>query len=121
MPSAVPAAVPLPKWQRPSKTSYDLPWADLSVIDLSTFDSPGGKERLARELQTAVHRDGFFSVIGTGFSEEEVNRQFSIAEAFFKQPREQKDRPELRCDFGKGNYFGYRAVSMIAIGRMAGR
>jgi hypothetical protein len=54
MPSAVTNPVPVPKWQRPSKTTYNLPWADLSVIDLSTFDEPGGKQRLARELQQAV-------------------------------------------------------------------
>jgi hypothetical protein len=28
-------------------------------------------------------------------------------------PKDIKDKPELRCDFGKGNYFGYRAVSMM--------
>jgi isopenicillin N synthase-like dioxygenase len=58
-----------------------------------------------------VQTIGFFSVTGTGFSDEEVTRQYSIAQAFFNLPREEKDKPELRCDFGKGNYFGFRAVS----------
>ena len=30
-------------------------------------------------------------------------------------PKDIKDKPELRCDFGKGNYFGYRAVSLRRI------
>lgn len=44
----------LPKWQRPEKTKHDLPWADIQTIDLSTFDEPGGKEKLADELRDAV-------------------------------------------------------------------
>jgi hypothetical protein len=50
-------------------------------------------------------------VIGTGFEEEEIERQFSIGEAFLKRAIEEKNKPDLGCDFGKGNYFGYRAVS----------
>ena len=130
MPSAMPPQpLSLPQWHRPSKTEADLQWADISVIDISTFDKPGEKERLAEELRHAVnlnrcsgwhfHTDvtsqvettRFFSITGTGFTEEEVTRQYSIGQAFFNRPLEEKNKPELRCDFGKGNYFGYRAVS----------
>lgn len=45
---------PLPKWERPAKTSHDLPWADIKVLDLSSFDAPGGKQKLAEELREAV-------------------------------------------------------------------
>jgi hypothetical protein len=55
MPSAVtPEPVPLPPWKRPAKTEVDLPWADISVIDISTFNEPGGKEKLAQQLREAV-------------------------------------------------------------------
>ena len=55
MPSAVlPEPAPLPKWQRPAKTTASLPWADIKVLDLSKFDKPGGKEELAEELREAV-------------------------------------------------------------------
>lgn len=46
--------LPLPKWERPAKTTHDLDWADIKVLDLSTFDTPGGKEKLAEELRDAV-------------------------------------------------------------------
>lgn len=46
--------LPLPKWERPAKTAYDLPWAKIKVLDLSTFDVPGGKQKLAEELRDAV-------------------------------------------------------------------
>lgn len=54
MPSATPQVVPLPKWERPAKTTYDLEWANLTAIDLSKFDEPGGKEILAEQLRRAV-------------------------------------------------------------------
>ena len=47
-------ALPLPRWERPAKTSHDLPWAEIKVLDLSTFDLPGGKQKLAEELRDAV-------------------------------------------------------------------
>lgn len=46
--------LPLPKWERPAKTTHDLDWADIKALDLSTFDAPGGKEKLAEELRDAV-------------------------------------------------------------------
>ena len=55
MPSATRVEpVPLRKWQRPSKTTVDLPWADIQLNDISNFDSPGEKERLAEQLRKAV-------------------------------------------------------------------
>lgn len=46
--------LPLPKWKRPAKTTENLPWAEIKVLDLSSFDAPGGKEKLAEELRDAV-------------------------------------------------------------------
>lgn len=37
-------------------------WADLVTLDLSQFDLPGGKQRLAHQLRDAVHNVGFFYV-----------------------------------------------------------
>lgn len=51
MPSALNS---IPKWERPQKTKYELDWADLSIIDLSEFDQPGGKQKLADQLKNAV-------------------------------------------------------------------
>ncbi|KAK8074324.1 hypothetical protein PG994_005223 [Apiospora phragmitis] len=84
----------LPKWQRPEKTKHGIPWANIQIIDLSTFDEPGGKAKLAAELRDAIHHTGFFSVVGTGISRAEVQRQLPIAQAFFRLPHEAKARPE---------------------------
>jgi isopenicillin N synthase-like dioxygenase len=119
MPSATQQPVPLPKWERPAKTTHDLQWANLTAIDLSKFDQPGGKQELAEQLRRAVHQDGFFAVTGSGFTDAEVQRQYEIGQAFFAQEPAEKNKPELRCDFANGNYFGYRAVTEL--GSMDGR
>jgi hypothetical protein len=33
-------------------------WADLATLDLSTFDQPGGKEKLAEQLYNAIQKVG---------------------------------------------------------------
>ncbi|KZL86305.1 flavonol synthase [Colletotrichum incanum] len=88
MPSATSQeTVTLPKWQRPAKTKYELPWAEI-----------------------AVHETGFFSLINTGFTSNEVQRQYDIGQGFFSLPVEDKARPGNTCDFSQGNYFGYRSA-----------
>jgi hypothetical protein len=55
MPSATYQEPPaIPKWKRPSKTTVNLNWADIKVIDISTFDEPDGKQKLAEDLRDAV-------------------------------------------------------------------
>ncbi|KAJ4989925.1 flavonol synthase [Stagonosporopsis vannaccii] len=111
MPSAATPEPPtIPKWKRPEHTTKQLDWADIKVIDLSRFDSPGGKHKLAEELRDAVHTTGFFSVVGTGLTQEEVDRQYDIGQAYFDLPLEEKGDAAYRCDFANGNYFGYRAA-----------
>ncbi|KAF2124933.1 2OG-Fe(II) oxygenase superfamily protein [Dothidotthia symphoricarpi CBS 119687] len=111
MPAAVlPDPPTIPRWKRPGKTTENLDWADIKIIDLSTFDEPGGKQKLAEELRDAVHHTGFFSITGTGFTQEQVNRQYDIGQAYLNLPLEEKGDLKYRCDFGQGNYFGYRAA-----------
>lgn len=44
----------VPAWTRPAETTESLDWAPLQEIDLSIFDQPGGKEKLAADLHYAV-------------------------------------------------------------------
>jgi isopenicillin N synthase-like dioxygenase len=81
-------------------------WADLVTLDLSTFDTPGGKEKLAAQLKDAVHNVGFFYITGFGLSQEEVDRQFAIGKEFFALPTEEKVK--YKADLEHGNYNGYR-------------
>ncbi|KAK1252042.1 hypothetical protein MKX08_003229 [Trichoderma sp. CBMAI-0020] len=108
--TTISAPISLTGWQRPEKTKENLPWADIKVIDMSIYDEPQGKQKLAEQLRDAVHETGFFSLVGTGFTPEEVQRQYDIGKGFFDLDVEEKGKPEYRCDFANGNYFGYRAA-----------
>jgi hypothetical protein len=98
--------IPIKAWSRPQPTTEDLDWAPLPKIDLSRFDEPRGKQELASQLYDAVSRVGFWVVINTGLDDERVLRQFSIGNAFFKQPLEEKRK--VPCNFAQGEAHGYR-------------
>lgn len=40
------------------ETSENLDWADLVTLDLSDFDQPGGKQKLAAEFSRAIEDVG---------------------------------------------------------------
>lgn len=92
----------LEPWPLPDLTSAPLDWASLAVIDLSTFDIPGGKEKLASDLKDALTDWGFWLVTGAGIPQEQIDRQLAIANAFFKLPLEEKRK--VSCDFSVGKY-----------------
>jgi gibberellin 2-oxidase len=55
MPSAtLPEPPSIAKWKQPKHTTEELDWADIKVIDLSTFDEPNGKQKLAEELRDSA-------------------------------------------------------------------
>jgi len=89
-------------------------WADLVTLDLSKFDAPGGKKELAKQLQDAVERTGFFYITGFGLSQEEVDRQFAIGQELFDLPTEEK--LSYRADLEHGNYNGYRPIGTGEVG-----
>lgn len=58
----------LAHYVHPPETKEKLPWAELVTLDLEDYDRPGGKERLAKQLEYAVHHVGFFYVKNFGLS-----------------------------------------------------
>lgn len=50
----------LKPYVHPPETKQDLPWSELVTLDLEDYSRPGGKERLAKQLEHAVHHIGFF-------------------------------------------------------------
>lgn len=81
-------------------------WADLVTLDLSIFDTPGGKEKLAAQLFDAINKIGFFYITNFGLSQEEVDQQFAIGKEFFQLPTEEKLK--YRADLENGGYNGYK-------------
>lgn len=96
----------LKAYEHPPETKAELPWADLVTLDLEDYHRPGGKERLAKQLEHAVHHVGFFYVKNFGLSQDEVDRQFTLAKNLFELPVEEKEKYEI--DYAAADYNGWR-------------
>ncbi|QIW96768.1 hypothetical protein AMS68_002286 [Peltaster fructicola] len=96
----------LKQYVHPPETKADLPWSELVTLDLEDYQRPGGKQRLAHQLEHAVHRVGFFYVKNYGITQEEVDRQFTLAQAFFELPESEKEQYEV--NYKIADYNGWR-------------
>ena len=95
-----------PRYQDIHETTADLDWADLINIDLSQFDLPGGKQKLAAQLKNAISTVGFFYVTNFGLSEAQVDEQFALAAAIFDQPT--KEKQKYRVSPTQQGHFGWK-------------
>lgn len=96
----------LDRYVQAKESQYQLDWADLVTLDLSQFDSPGGKQRLANQLKDAVHNVGFFYIINFGIPQDQIDHQFAIGKKLFELSTEEKLK--YRADLENGDYNGYR-------------
>ncbi|KAI1811472.1 Clavaminate synthase-like protein [Poronia punctata] len=103
----------LPTYKQVPETKYELEWADLVTLDLSQFDQPGGKEKLAAQLFEAIQKIGFFYIINFGLTQEQVDEQFALGKQVFELPVEEKLR--YRADLENGGYNGYKPLGLREI------
>ncbi|KAI9695585.1 MAG: hypothetical protein M1820_008510 [Bogoriella megaspora] len=90
----------LPVYKQPEESKYELDWADLVTLDLSKYNTVGGKQELANQLKEAVHKV-------------EIDRQFSIGRELFALPEAEKLKHH--ADLEHGNYNGYRPKGVIEV------
>ncbi|KAK9416441.1 putative Fe2OG dioxygenase domain-containing protein [Seiridium unicorne] len=100
----------IPTYNQIPETQYELDWADLATLDLSQFDHPGGKEKLAKQLSDAIEKIGFFYIIDFGLSQEQVDRQFALGKEVFQLSTEEKLK--YRADLENGGYNGYKPLGL---------
>ncbi|KFZ19788.1 hypothetical protein V502_03470 [Pseudogymnoascus sp. VKM F-4520 (FW-2644)] len=98
----------------PPETKADLPWSELVTLDLEDYGRPGGKERLAKQLEHAVHHVGFFYVKNYGLTQEQVDQQFTLAKNFFDVGEAEKAKYEI--DYPTADYNGWRRAGRSKIG-----
>ena len=84
------------------------------TLDLSLFDKPRGREKLAEQLTYAAQHVGFFYVVNFGISQEEVDRQFTLGREFYQLPLEEKLKFHNADDLRSGEYNGYRPAGWRA-------
>ncbi|OQD86073.1 hypothetical protein PENANT_c008G04769 [Penicillium antarcticum] len=112
-PATIGPSTEIPTYHQVPETSLDLDWADLATLDLSQFDLPGGKTRLATQLFDAIQNIGFFYITNFGLSQEDVDQQFSIGQQIFKLPIEEKLK--FRAELENGDYNGYKPTGLREI------
>ncbi|KAH8880975.1 putative oxidoreductase [Thozetella sp. PMI_491] len=96
----------LTPYVHPPETKADLPWSELVTLDLEDYGRPGGKERLAKQLEHAVHHVGFFYVKNFGIPQDQVDQQFTLAKNFFELPESEKEKHEV--NYAAADYNGWR-------------
>ncbi|KAJ4354048.1 uncharacterized protein N0V89_005781 [Didymosphaeria variabile] len=119
------AETPVLTYNQVPETQFELLWADLATLDLSLFDTPGGKEKLAKQLLQAIDKignltnhhitfpltqPGFFYITNFGLSQEAVDRQFAIGKELFNLPTSEKLK--YRADLENGGYNGYKPLGL---------
>jgi hypothetical protein len=97
----------LPYSRPPLTTDTTINYAPLVEIDVSNFDAPGEKQRLADQLHHAVRDVGFYIVKGHGITDEEVLEILSIEYTYFHTLSLEEKRKNP-IDLAAGQSFGYR-------------
>ncbi len=95
----------------PTRPSYkNIQWAELVTLDLSLFDSPGGKQKLANQLAETIRNVGFFVVNNFGIEQEKIEDQFKLCETLFDLPLDEKLPFHNAEAWAKGDIRGYRPI-----------
>ena len=81
---------------------------------MSKYGTTDGNAELAETLIHAVRNKGFFYVTNFGISQDAVDRQFALGQAFYELPLEEKLKyvPDLES----GDYNGYRPAGRRVLG-----
>ncbi|KAJ7753398.1 hypothetical protein DFH07DRAFT_513457 [Mycena maculata] len=96
----------VPKWNSPSPTKHDLPWADILTVDLARYETH--RDELVETVSTALERDGFFYVVGHGIDAETLSRQFDLAQLSFEGVSLEEKRKHLAPIAEQGSFMGYK-------------
>ena len=83
-------------------------YADLAIIDLSKASTPEGRVTLANEVRDALNTTGFFYVINHGFTQEQTDRMFDIANVPFSQVSDEEKQAYLGKIKETGTFQGYK-------------
>ncbi|KAE9405499.1 Clavaminate synthase-like protein [Gymnopus androsaceus JB14] len=98
----------IPHYEPAPATNEALDYADLAIIDLSNFVTPEGRAQLVLQLREAMTSKGFFYVVGHGYSKEQMERMFDIADVPFSQVSDEEKEKYVAQTKQTGSYQGYK-------------
>ncbi|KAH7869542.1 Clavaminate synthase-like protein [Lentinula edodes] len=90
------------------ETTQTLDYADLAIIDLSKADTVEGRAQLAVQVRDAMSNQGFFYIVGHGYSPEQMKRMFDIADVPFSQVSDEEKQKYVAPTKQTGSYQGYK-------------
>lgn len=92
---------------------------EIPVIDIAPFlsGSAGGKETVAAHVKRACEDIGFFSIVGHGVPDAQIENMRAVSNRFFDLPLEEKLK--VRRAPGAGSP-GYGVLGEIGLGRSLG-
>ncbi|KAF8186383.1 Clavaminate synthase-like protein [Pholiota molesta] len=98
----------LPHYVPAPMTQADLEYADLPIIDLAGAGTPEGRIALAAQIRDVISVHGFFYVINHGYTPEQTERIFDIADIPFAQVDEAEKQLYEGTMKETGSYQGYK-------------
>lgn len=98
----------LPRYVPAPRTTADLEYADLTVIDLSKVNTTEGFAELATQARDGMREQGFIYVINHGLTQEQNDRIFDIADIPFTQVGEEEKKRYAGKIREEGSYQGYK-------------
>ncbi|EIW67159.1 hypothetical protein TREMEDRAFT_33907 [Tremella mesenterica DSM 1558] len=112
MPIAVNTIPPLRPYVAPPETKADIEYCNLRTIDLSKVESSVESEReeVFNEFKRAISEDGFLYLVNFGLSQEQIDRQFAIAQhALIDGHMTDEEKKDLEWKYlNTGKYTGYK-------------
>ncbi|KZS93500.1 Clavaminate synthase-like protein [Sistotremastrum niveocremeum HHB9708] len=100
-----------PHYVHPPPTTEPLDYADLEVIDLSLARTPEGRKALANQVRNAMRTSGFFYCINHGYTPEQTDRIFDIADVPFARVAPEEKQQYAGKMKEVGSYQGYKPRS----------
>ncbi|GAV99527.1 Clavaminate synthase-like protein [Lentinula edodes] len=105
----IPTAPLIPLYQPAPVTREALDYADLAIIDLRNFATTAEERgKLALQVREAMSSQGFFYVIGHGYSSEQMKRMFDIADVPFSRVSHDEKEKYLASTKQAGSFQGYK-------------
>ncbi|KAF9460593.1 hypothetical protein BDZ94DRAFT_1222828 [Collybia nuda] len=98
----------VPHYVHPPPTKENLDFADLAVIDLEKYKTPEGKAQLVEDVRNAMTTAGFFYVINHGFTQDQTDRIFDIANLPFAHVNDEDKQKYIAHIKETGSYQGYK-------------
>ncbi|KIK67739.1 hypothetical protein GYMLUDRAFT_36495 [Collybiopsis luxurians FD-317 M1] len=98
----------IPHYDPAPPTNEPLDYAELPIIDLGKASTYEGRLELAVQVRNAMSEHGFFYAVNHGYSKEQMDRMFDIADVPFSQVSDEEKEKYMATSKVTGSWQGYK-------------